>query len=345
MGEATPGGFRSDGQGTDFNPRFPWGKRRCDPRGNGADGYFNPRFPWGKRLANHWEVALPIGFQSTLPVGEATPPRGVRPPRVGFQSTLPVGEATRKDYFVWLGQLYFNPRFPWGKRRAPFRIARSQSVFQSTLPVGEATQNNASHIRLFSFQSTLPVGEATYVTSHYGIRRNISIHASRGGSDRSLLLQILRPEHFNPRFPWGKRHPKFYALTDNLTISIHASRGGSDANAGSENKNRFISIHASRGGSDWIILLTSCSDGTFQSTLPVGEATRLGVPGKRWILFQSTLPVGEATGPDVPVGRTATFQSTLPVGEATFCLLRNKMKRLDFNPRFPWGKRRPSPTI
>ena len=80
---------------TDFNPRFPRGKRRrrsTSPSRTGSN--FNPRFPRGKRLppvgAGHCQVV----FQSTLPAGEATGTRQGDFQIFQFQSTLPAGEAT-----------------------------------------------------------------------------------------------------------------------------------------------------------------------------------------------------------------------------------------------------------
>ena len=59
--------------------------------------------------------------------------------------------------------------------------------------------------------------------------REISIHASRGGSDKAERIVILMC------YP----------------ISIHASRGGSDVYPPHfYNARQVISIHASRGGSD-----------------------------------------------------------------------------------------------
>ena len=145
---------------------------------------FNPRFPWGKRRKVRMVTSARIAFQSTLPVGEATSrPRGwFSPGRISIHASRggsddachPVGEGCR----------YFNPRFPWGKRpRLTFRVARSISIsihasrggsdcppcrtcrrwkkFQSTLPVGEATPRRRRLRRTHIFQSTLPVGEAT----------------------------------------------------------------------------------------------------------------------------------------------------------------------------------------
>ena len=56
------------------------------------------------------------------------------------------------------------------------------------------------------FQSTLPAGEATIKGVYNAMDINISIHASRGGSDRD----------------WN------YFTIKKALISIHASRGGSD---------------------------------------------------------------------------------------------------------------------
>ena len=124
-----------------FNPRSPWGERpdlffycRCifyisihAPRG-GSDYsrlcamsivyHFNPRSPWGERLGVLGLLVWSLRFQSTLPVGGATPDQmaqrrhdaiSIHAPRGGsdfvhctcsydfkeFQSTLPVGGATR----------------------------------------------------------------------------------------------------------------------------------------------------------------------------------------------------------------------------------------------------------
>ena len=57
--------------------------------------------------------------------------------------------------------MYFNPRFPRGKRQRLQELEASLPTFQSTLPAGEATVN----------------------IEQDGAAWNISIHASRGGSD------------------------------------------------------------------------------------------------------------------------------------------------------------------
>mgnify|MGYP000927940492 CR=1 FL=1 len=174
-------------------------------------GYFNPRFPWGKRLENsgikkdegnisihasrggsdryRYEIySFDYGFQSTLPVGEATgrlrevcKGRGISIHASRGGSDL----RTEKSLSIYL---HFNPRFPWGKRLPPMPPGQRKITFQSTLPVGEATTSGFLFSRGLSvFQSTLPVGEATAGRGSLSSKLNISIHASRGGSDLSLL--------------------------------------------------------------------------------------------------------------------------------------------------------------
>ena len=130
-------------------------------------------------------------------------------PFIPFQSTLPVGEATRGYRYIY------------------------KSIgFQSTLPVGEATAYSAAGRPVMIFQSTLPVGEATLNDIPTLLAEVISIHASRGGSDTLSVKAVLLIFDFNPRFPWGKRHPDpALEWTKQERISIHASRGGSDCMA------------------------------------------------------------------------------------------------------------------
>ena len=101
--------------------------------------HFNPRSPWGERPLPLTKSGWNEVFQSTLPVGGATPqqniscrcnsnfnprsPWGERlppPTRLdtppGFQSTLPVGGATVHRLYRKAIGFYFNPRSPWGER-------------------------------------------------------------------------------------------------------------------------------------------------------------------------------------------------------------------------------------
>ena len=59
------------------------------------------------------------------------------------------------------------------------------------------------------------------------------------------------------------------------------------------------------------------------------------------MIFQSTLPVGGATRVMIIVyKKSLEFQSTLPVGGATVSSLRCVPTLENFNPRSPWGERR-----
>ena len=101
----------------------------------------------------------------------------------------------------------FNPRFPWGKRPSTFCPSGAVSAFQSTLPVGEATTTIAaiSDFAIY-FNPRFPWGKRPFLGRSVCQQWPISIHASRGGSDRALRCSCGALFDFNPRFPWGKRH-------------------------------------------------------------------------------------------------------------------------------------------
>ena len=128
---------------------------------------------------------IPIGFQSTLPAGEATfsqrrnhhiflisihASRGGSDNRqsavrlccaISIHASRGGSDTDIESTTSW--DIHFNPRFPRGKRPIKHRAGDLSSRFQSTLPAGEATAALKSNIT-------------------NGV---ISIHASRGGSDRS----------------------------------------------------------------------------------------------------------------------------------------------------------------
>ena len=101
---------------------------------------FNPRFPWGKRRrdTNAPHLARFISIHASRGGSDRVPNR----PDVfwhGISIHASRGGSDRPGGAVHGEQNYFNPRFPWGKRRADPGIAINQLLFQSTLPVGEAT--------------------------------------------------------------------------------------------------------------------------------------------------------------------------------------------------------------
>ena len=195
------------------------------------------------------------------------------------------------------------------------------------------------------FQSTLPVGGATADGNAYRLTAPISIHAPRGGSDRQRHTTADGRPDFNPRSPWGERQ-KLRALREakgifqstlpvggattlfripilRLSISIHAPRGGSDAEV--HGPARQVPDFNPR--SPWGERRGDPADvrrhGIFQSTLPVGGATRkAGKTGAGCGHFNPRSPWGERPQRLSAAGSPFPFQSTLPVGGATKWVLK-----------------------
>ena len=168
------------------------------------------------------------------------------------------------------------------------------SKFQSTLPAGEATLV-ICQLRSIpeNFNPRFPRGKRR---EDFGMKPSdfhISIHASRGGSDRSIYTAPCRDSHFNPRFPRGKRR-----RTDSKILTL-----------------KSISIHASRGGSDSLEFHKTGNASRFQSTLPAGEATVVHPIDTAETQFQSTLPAGEATGSFACITAPSDFNPRFPRGK------------------------------
>ena len=124
----------------------------------------------------------------------------------------------------------------------------------------------------------------------------ISIHAPRGGSDFCNMAGKACTHNFNPRSPWGERLPDFPVKPPLVYFNPRSPWG--------ERLYRF------RGTLDVL---------PFQSTLPVGGATKAGFVDPHTFGISIHAPRG---GSDLvkslPGRRTSRrFQSTLPVGGAT----------------------------
>ena len=141
---------------------------------------------------------------------------------------------------------------------------------------------------------------------------------SPGGSDAGSGFKCRKSGLFQSTLPVGGATCSLLPELQAGAISIHAPRGGSDIKVINHRIEDLISIHAPRGGSDSVTGMANILRQVFQSTLPLGGATRKILTS--WTIswsFQSTLPVGGATIPD---------------GYLHFC-------PSDFNPRSPWGER------
>jgi len=148
-----------------------------------------------------------------------------------------------------------------------------------------------------SFQSTLPVGGATFLQRLAVEWHDISIHAPRGGSDVTSLLQHLVDGVFQSTLPVGGATETVINRSLLRAISIHAPRGGSDwPTPWVCNVAFYISIHAPRGGSDNLTKVRRM-DTQISIHAPRGgsdEQTAVNILAR--LQFQSTLPVGGATG-------------------------------------------------
>ncbi len=213
------------------------------------------------------------------------------------------------------------------------------------------------------FQSTLPAGEATHRPRRRQQWPPISIHASRGGSDGRRWAADDRAGHFNPRFPRGKRPENIGPLWAKSNFNPRFPRGKRQVCRRKKPGGFIISIHASRGGSDDKEAIMIDRYLRFQSTLPAGEATRMGkeVADRRVISIHASRG-GSDRVLDSLAECKQVFQSTLPAGEATRyrCGARSHpevisihasrggsdypyptlpIPTMHFNPRFPRGKR------
>ena len=152
------------------------------------------------------------------------------------------------------GSVHFNPRSPHGERhffaisfllycrisihaprtgsdRTKRRKKHCSTDFNPRSPHGERHKLQVAFTNTHIFQSTLPARGATYVDADGNIRKRISIHAPRTGSDRMRPMLLLFSVDFNPRSPHGERLAVKVKEVHAGTISIHAPRTGSDDGA------------------------------------------------------------------------------------------------------------------
>ena len=192
---------------------------------------FNPRSPRGERLSTDPLFTAQLFISIHAPregsdmTGEDTLTR-----KYQFQSTLPARGATTAKILFRTASVDFNPRSPRGERRVVVsRLSPLLGNFNPRSPRGERRRIDVFHIIQILFQSTLPARGATAGVFRQLHSPQISIHAPREGSDRSLESLLTDGVRFQSTLPargaTGQgRHRDHIAFV----ISIHAPREGSD---------------------------------------------------------------------------------------------------------------------
>ena len=209
----------------------------------------------GSDIKHGLETNADTIFQSTLPVGGATPDAvntqalalliSIHAPRGGSDASW-----ARQQWSAW----NFNPRSPWGERQQPEEPKKPTPEISIHAPRGGSDSGCLPGTTTCAgFQSTLPVGGATLVVAPAAAEHHISIHAPRGGSDTPAGVE-----------------------RGGNTISIHAPRGGSDF--GRIDGSTFLQTFQSTLPVGGATTRQSCGRSwpiRFQSTLPVGGATKV----------------------------------------------------------------------
>ena len=170
----------------DFNPRSPWGERPYQVSVSMVPGDFNPRSPWGERPGQPITDCIHRIFQSTLPVGGATPTETVQLWWGNISIHAPRGGSDKLP--VWLGVKLikeFQSTLPVGGATAQVSTLIDQvRVISIHAPRGGSDNSSAESCKLYNkCQSTLPVGGAT----------------------RLVWDKWKEFCDFNPRSPWGER--------------------------------------------------------------------------------------------------------------------------------------------
>ena len=196
----------------------------------------------------------------------------------------------------------------------------------------------------------------------HAVRRGISIHAPRMGSDALVRVRCSRHREFQSTLPgWGAtRAPDRHHLLPD--ISIHAPRMGSDHPVEHVAGLVEISIHAPRMGSDLPASLPIMPALAFQSTLPGwGATSRPCATSSSSTHFNPRSPDGERQRLRCAAARVVYFNPRSPDGERLMEAPRNSdnydisihaprmgsdlnafrgcSRHCNFNPRSPDGER------
>ena len=141
----------------DFNPRSPYGERRCH----------------NHAVCHHFLISIHAPH-----TGSDDIIGGAVQQTLLFQSTLPIRGATGLPAVLYRRYRDFNPRSPYGERPT-WRTRQKRSIrFQSTLPIRGATQ---------TVPGLKPISKNFNPRSPYGERHCTSVSSSSGGPFQSTL--------------------------------------------------------------------------------------------------------------------------------------------------------------
>ena len=108
-----------------------------------CDRRFNPRAPWGARQAGGAGRATDAMFQSTRPVGGATPGRSRESSRLQVSIHAPRGGRDIPAGGIGVAAMCFNPRAPWGAR--PLAKDRVLRITQVSIHAPRGGRDHALH--------------------------------------------------------------------------------------------------------------------------------------------------------------------------------------------------------
>jgi len=229
----------------------------------------------GGRDYNHVRTSkLKREFQSTRPVGDATPKNAeassvvsvsIHASRGGrdafgkflfrgfrlFQSTRPVGDATTRPLRLAQDSACFNPRVPWGTRRS----AKSDKFVMFEVSIhasrgGRDTGARAAVSDNICFNPRVPWGTRPRRSPAVMLRGKFQSTRPVGDATAVEVIPAIGATSFNPRVPWGTRLPSVSPMARRLAFQSTRPVGDATQSQDRHRKAYRVSIHASRGGRD-----------------------------------------------------------------------------------------------
>ena len=262
----------------------------------------------------------------------------IHAPRVGGDPRLPVVEIKGQGISIHA------PRVGGDFFRAA--MERPRSKFQSTPPVWGATMPISSMVNIpLAFQSTPPVWGATAPKLAGDDRKNISIHAPRGGGDPTSPWGAGATTGFQSTPPvWGATNGKAISTDELKFQSTPPVWGATCSGMGHSVWLRHFNPRPPCGGRQGIAS-TVGHVGQFQSTPPVWGATNgyFGPPYEGHISIHAPRVGGDRCGPSYG-GWWTNFNPRPPCGGRLLRVV-SWMYLFKFQSTPPvWGATRPTTT-